>query len=262
MTMTDFKKIALRIATSRPAIITYIAISVFVVIMTVFDSIIMPWYVSKPTVAIPTVVGMKEADAITLLKSLNLEPLRGDTRMDKQYPEGTVVAQNPDPQQYVKEGRRVYLTISGGEKLVVIPSFKGSTLRNAKFTLDRLGLHEGALSYAVSTEFPEGTIMSQEPPQGAHIRHNGFVNFMVSAGTSIDSITVPDLIGKSMTEAQKILLDRGLSVGTVTYQPSTDLLPNTVMEQVPRALEIVTVQKNVDLFIASPADGSKPGREN
>ena len=260
--MTDIKTTALRIASSGPAKVLYVVVGVFAVLLTIFDSVIMPWYVNKPTVAVPAVVGMKEADAMTLLKSLNLEPLRGDTRLDKQYPEGTVVAQNPDPQQIVKEGRRVYLTISGGEKLVVIPSFKGSTLRNAKFTLDRLGLHQGALSYAVSPEFPEGTIMSQEPPQGTNIRHNGFVNFMISAGASIDSITVPDLIGKSMTEAQKILLEKGLSVGTVTYERSGDLLPNTVIEQVPRPLEVVTVEKSVDLFIATPVDKWKSGREN
>ncbi len=260
--MTDYKKTALRIATSNPAKVTYVVLAIFAVIITLFDIVIMPWYVSKPTVEIPNVVGMQEDDAIALLKSLNLEPLRGDTRKDKQYPEGSVAAQNPDPLQIVKEGRRVYLTISGGEKLVVIPSFRGSTLRNAKFTLDRLGLHQGALSYAVSTEFPEGTIMAQEPPQGAHIRHKGFVNFMISAGTSIDSIIVPDLLGRSLTEAQKILLEKGLAIGTITYQPSTDLLPNSVIEQVPRPLEIVTVEKNVDLFIATPSDKPKSGREN
>ncbi len=260
--MTDLKKKILRIATSGPAKVSYAVLCFFILTVTVIDSVIMPWYVNKPTVAIPNVVGMKEADAMTLLKSMNLEPLRGDTRMDKQYPEGSVVAQNPDPTQFVKEGRRVYLTISGGEKLVVIPSFKGSTLGNAKFTLDRLGLHSGALSYAISTDFPEGTIMSQEPQPGTNIRHNGFVNFMVSAGTSIDSITVPELIGKSLTEAQKILIEKGLSVGAITYQPSADLLPNTVIEQVPRPLEIVTVEKNVDLFISSPAEKFKSGREN
>lgn len=260
--MTDYKQTAIRIATSGPAKIAYIVLAVFVVLLTFFDSVLMPWYVNKTTVAIPNVVGMKEADAITLLKSLNLEALQGDTRMDKQYPEGTVVAQNPEGQQFVKEGRRIYLTISGGEKLVVIPSFKGSTLRNAKFVLDRLGLHQGALSYAVSTEFPEGTIMSQEPPQGANVRHNGFVNFMISAGTSIDSIVVPELIGKSLTEAQKVLLEKGLSVGTITYQQSVDLLPNTVIEQVPRPLEIVTVEKYVDLIIATPAEKPKTGREH
>jgi eukaryotic-like serine/threonine-protein kinase len=260
--MIDYKKSAIRIATSAPAKILYVVVACFVVLLTIFDSLIMPWYVSRPTVTIPSVVGMTEVDAMTLLKSMNLEPLRGDTRMDKQYPEGSVVAQNPDPQQIVKMGRRVYLTISGGEKLVVIPSFKGSTLRNAKFTLDRLGLHQGTLSYAISTEFPEGIIMSQEPPAGANIRNNGFVNFMVSAGTSIDSIMVPELIGKSLTEAQKILLEKGLTVGTITYQPSADLLPNTVIEQVPRPNEIVTVDKNVDLFIATPIDKSKSGTEH
>jgi eukaryotic-like serine/threonine-protein kinase len=260
--MTDYKQKAIRIATSRSAKIFYIVLTVFAILLTIFDSVLMPWYVNKPTVTIPNVVGMSEPEAMTLLKSLNLEPLQGDTRMDKQYPEGSVVAQNPDPQQVVKEGRRVYLTISGGEKLVVIPSFKGNTLRNAKFTLDRLGLKEGALSYAVSTEFPEGTIMSQEPGQGANVRHGGFVNFMVSGGTSIDSIIVPDLTGKSLADAQKILMEKGLAVGNVTYEPSSDLLPNTVIEQLPRALEIVTVEKNVDLIIASTSEKPKSGREN
>jgi eukaryotic-like serine/threonine-protein kinase len=260
--MTDYKKKLIQLATSTTAKYLYIAVAVFAVLLTIFDSVIMPWYVNKNTVVIPSVVGMSEEQAMTALKNLHLEPLRGDTRMDKQYPEGSVVAQNPDPQQIVKEGRRVYLTISGGEKLVVIPSFKGSTLRNAKFTLDRLGLKEGALSYAVSTEFPEGTIMSQEPPQGANVRHGGFVNFLLSAGTSIDSIVVPDLIGKSLTDAQKALLEKGLVVGNVSYQPSADLLPNTVIEQLPRAQEVVTVEKNVDLVVASPAEKTTPGREN
>jgi eukaryotic-like serine/threonine-protein kinase len=260
--MRDYKKIAIRLATSTVAKYVYIAMAVFIVLLTVFDSIVMPWYVNKSTVTIPSVVGMKEQDAMALLKKLNLEPLEGDTRTDKEYPIGSVVSQNPEPQQIVKEGRRVYLTISGGEKLVMLPSFKGSTLGNAKFTIDRLGLKEGALSYAVSTEFPEGTIISQEPPQGTSIRHGGFVNFLLSAGTSIDSIVVPDLIGKSMTEAQKILLEKGLRVGNISYQPAADLLPNTVVEQLPRALEIVTVEKNVDLIIASPAEKSTNSREN
>ncbi|MGE5315258.1 MAG: PASTA domain-containing protein [Acidobacteriota bacterium] len=260
--MTDYKKTFVRIATSRPAKILYIAAAIFAVLLTLFDSVLMPWYVNKNTVTIPSVVGMNEAEAMALLKKLNLEPLRGDTRLDKQYPEGSVVAQNPDPQQVVKEGRRVYLTISGGEKLVVIPSFKGSTLRNAKFTLDRLGLKEGALSYDVSTEFPEGTIMSQEPPQGANVKQGGFVNFLVSAGASIDSIAVPNLMGKSLTEAQKLLIEKGLAVGNISYQPSEDLLPNTVIEQMPRPDEILTVEKTVNLIIAIPAQKPKNNREN
>ncbi|HLP17540.1 MAG TPA: PASTA domain-containing protein [Bacteroidota bacterium] len=260
--MKDYKKTAIRLATSTAAKYIYIVLGVFAVLLTLLDMVIMPWYVNRPTVTIPSVVGMNEEEAIRTLKSLNLEPLRGDTRLDKQVPEGSVVAQNPEAQQVVKEGRRVYLTISGGEKLVTIPSFKGSTMRNAKFTLDRLGLKEGAMSYAVSTEFPEGTIISQEPPQGAHVRHGGFVNFLLSAGASIDSIVVPDLIGKSLTDAQKQLIEKGLTVGNVSYQPSSDLLPNTVIEQLPRALEIVTVEKNIDLVIASPAEKQKSGREN
>lgn len=260
--MTDYKQRAIKLLTSTGAKYTAIVLAVFAVLLTIFDSIVMPWYVDRSTVKIPNVVGMNEKDAMALLRKLNLEPLEGDTRMDKQYPVGSIIVQNPEADQIVKEGRRVYLTISGGEKLVTLPTFKGSTLRNAKFMMDRLGLKEGAISYAVSTEFPEGTIMSQEPPPGTNVRHGGFVNFLLSAGTSIDSITVPDLSGKSLTEAQKILMEKGLTVGNVSYQPSSDMLPNTVLEQMPRASEIVTVEKNVDLIIAAPAEKSTTGREN
>ncbi|MBK7380332.1 MAG: PASTA domain-containing protein [Ignavibacteriales bacterium] len=44
-------------------------------------------------------------------------------------------------------------------------------------------------------------------------------------------IEVPDLIGKSLTEATMILRDSSLVVGKINYQRSFSLLPNTVLDQ-------------------------------
>lgn len=249
----------LRSRTIRPV---YWIVGVFVVVLFIVDSFIMPYYVNKGgTMTVPKVVGMKEDVARRILDSLHLEPKRGDIRQDPSYPEGYVILQNPAPDQVVKNGRRVYLTISGGEQDVFVPALRGRSIRDAKFALDRAGLRQGAIQYQVSLELPEGTIISQDLSAGAKVKKGTYVSVMVSAGESIDSIYVPSLVGKTLSEAQKILKDKGLRAGNITYQINDELLPNTVIDQLPRENEVVTTQKEVDLFIAQAPERSSKRTE-
>jgi serine/threonine-protein kinase len=232
-------------------------IGVSIIIIFIVDTFIMPYYVNKGgTLIVPNVVGMKEETAKRILDSLHFEPRRGEIRQDNTYPEGYVILQNPSVEQIVKNGRRVYLTISGGEQDAIVPSLRGRSIRDAKFALDRAGLRQGAIQYKVSMELPEGTIIIQDIPAGNKIKHNSFISFIVSAGESIDSIYVPSLVGKTFGEAVKILKEKGLRTGNIIYQINEELLPNTVIDQLPRENEIVTTQKEVDLFISQSPDKS------
>jgi serine/threonine-protein kinase len=219
------------------------------------DDVILPWYVNHGgTLVVPDVVGMPEADAFRVLDSLNLEPRKGEVHPDKDYPEGYVVAQNPIPRQIVKPRRRIYLTISGGEQLAVVPELKGRSLRDTKFALDRSGLKLGTVLRQISKEFPEGTIMSQDVVSGAKVKHGSYIGVTESAGQSMDSLVVPNVIGKTLVDAQKILVQKGFKTGNTTYQPNADLLPNTVIGQLPRAGDIASFGKPIDLFIAQTPD--------
>jgi serine/threonine-protein kinase len=219
------------------------------------DDVILPWYVNHGgTLVVPDVVGMPEADAFRVLDSLNLEPRKGEVHPDKDYPEGYVVAQNPVPRQIVKPRRRVYLTISGGEQLAVVPELKGRSLRDTKFALDRSGLKLGSVLRQISKEFPEGTIMSQDVVSGAKVKHGSYIGVTESTGQSMDSLVVPNIIGKTLVDAQKILVQKGFKTGTITYQSNADLLPNTVIGQLPRAGDIASFGKPIDLFIAQTPD--------
>jgi beta-lactam-binding protein with PASTA domain len=232
-------------------------IGMSIVVIFVVDTFIMPYYVNKSgTLIVPNVVGMKEVTAKRILDSLQFEPRSGEIRQDNTYPVGYVILQNPAAEQIVKNGRRIYLTISGGEQDAIVPSLRGRSIRDAKFALDRAGLRQGGIQYQVSTELPEGTIITQDIPAGNKIKHNSFISFVVSAGESIDSIYVPTLIGKTFSEAVKILKDKGLRTGNITYQLNEELVPNTVIDQLPRENEIVTTQKEVDLFISQVPDKS------
>jgi beta-lactam-binding protein with PASTA domain len=251
-----------RILRSRFFVMGYWVTGILFIILFVTDTFIMPWYVHQGgTMIVPSVIGLKEEEAIQKLESMNLQPRRGEVRPDNKYPEGYVVMQNPLPDQVVKSERRIYLTISGGEQLVVVPSLRGRTLRDSKFALDRSGLRQGGIQYKISAEFPEGTIITQDVIPGSKVRKGTYIGMMVSAGESIDSIFIPSLIGRTLTDAQRILREKGLKLGNITYQFNTELLPNTVIDQLPRENEVVTVKKEVDLFIVQAPQPGTTNRE-
>jgi serine/threonine-protein kinase len=80
----------------------------------------------------------------------------------------------------------------------------------------------------------------------------------VSRGRRLDAIPVPDVIGRTLAEAERILTEAGLTLGQVTYQASFDLIPNTVVEQYPRVGEAVAVGSAVALFVVK---AGKPAEE-
>ena len=261
--MSALKEKLLLILQSRYVRRAMIVCGVFFIALLLLDEVLMPWYVNqRATVTVPDVVGRKKEDAIRMLDALKLEAREGDTRVDAQYPVGTVAAQNPFPQQVVKQGRRIYLTISGGEQMVSVPALRGKSLRDSKFALERYGLKLGSVETELSQEFPEGTIVSQSIVQGAKTKRGTYIGVTVSGGMNTDSLVVPDLRGKSLEAAEKLLAAQGLSIGTITYQVNMDLLPNTVLDQFPRPRIILNGAKPVDLFVAEAPGKNRSQREN
>jgi beta-lactam-binding protein with PASTA domain len=227
----------------------------------VCNDILMPWIVqSGNTTTVPSVIGMPLESAQHLLDSLELTPMQTEARPSDVYPPGRVVIQTPNPGTTVKKGRRVYLAISGGEQLVSVPNLKGKTVRDAKFALERNNLTLGTISYTLNDSFPANTIIDQSVQPEAMMRRSARISVVVSQGARVDRVAVPEVIGKPLTEAGRILANHGLKIGTVNYQPSTGLLPNTVLDQFPRPGEFIEHGQKVDLFVTRTE--TKPPTEN
>ena len=197
-----------------------------------------------------------------VLDSLGLVAREGDKRNDKSFPEGTVINQNPIAGRKVNKGRRVYLTISSGEQLVIVPNLKGRTLRDAKFQLERQELKLGTIEYQPSNEFPENTIIEQRVSPGAKVRKDVYVSLIVSRGKVLDKIAVPNLTGKTLTQVRQILASKGLQLGTVTYQNVANLLPNTIVDQFPRAGEMIVADQAINVFVVQAGEKKKEVLEN
>lgn len=247
---TEFLKIAELWLRKRWVQKFLIFLGIAIVFFVLMNYAALPWYVKHGgTLQVPNVTGLPIAEAREILIRAELQPIEGDTRADPEQPVGTVVFQNPPPQSVVKKGRRVYVTTSVGEVLVVVPQLRGRSLRDARFALERYGLKLGGIAYEGSDQYPENTIVAQSVGADMKISKGSRVGVMVSSGPRGTGTVVPNTVGRTLAESERLLQGAGLNVGNVTYQLSYELIPNTVVEQFPRAGETAFAGQKVDLFV-------------
>jgi eukaryotic-like serine/threonine-protein kinase len=225
------------------------------ILVVLIDNFIMPSYVQRgKTTTVPDVIGLPIGEAKKKLLDIGLEPKEAEYKTDKRYKIGTVILQNPNAESEVKYGRGVYLTISGGEELVDVPNVRGKSIREAAFNLERCGLKLGFISYEPSEDIFPNTIIRQEIQPNNKVTSGSQIDVIVSQGRSTDMRLVPDVSSKTLTEAEKVLTNRGFRIGKITYQINLDLLPNTILEQYPRAGVLMQLGTVIDLIVAQKTE--------
>lgn len=227
----------------------YTLIGFFIFIL-LLNYLIFPWYVNADEINVPKVLGIDSEQAKFMLEKEGLTPMIGGTYYDERFPKGTVILQKPEAGSIVKEGRRIYIFISGGEPEVRVPKLRGRSLRDAKNTLNNLGLRVGTIEEVPSTT-PKDVIVGQQYPEGTVLKKGSYIGLSISLGPLGGDIEVPDLIGKSLSEAERIIAMRKLKLGKINYQPSFSLLPNTVLDQYPSKGSRLNEGDAVDLFVTT-----------
>ena len=235
--------------------ISVLLLGFLIIMIVIFDKIVMPAIVhNKETVVVPNLINMKFEDAVHLLDSLGLRGLEGGTKLDPKIKVGRVIIHNPAESTLVRKGRRVYLMVSGGEEKTSVPSLRGKSIRDAKFSLERLGLNFGDITYVPSEDFPPGTILMQSIEAGTKVGKRVIINISVSQGKSTDRIVVPDVTEKLLKDAIAFLKSKNFTLGAITYQPTLEYAPNTVLDQYPLPGEMVPLGQSIDLFVAEKQD--------
>ncbi|MFQ5750357.1 MAG: PASTA domain-containing protein [bacterium] len=207
-----------------------IAISIGVIVL--FDQAIMPWYTKHgEALAVPNVIAKRFETAKELLELQGLKVVKKGEKYDSQLPFGYVVDQHPQPDRLVKKGRRIYLTISAGEREVQVPNLIGMSETNAEETLKSFGLRIGEREYKyVPNELPKVVIEQSEAPN-AFVKESSTIDITVSLGEPVENVIVPSVFGKTLEAAKREIQKSGLTFGKVRYQMNNDLLPNTVINQ-------------------------------
>ena len=220
--------------TSRLAIKIYIVLSSLFILMFILDAWVMPAIVpSRGEITIPDVTEMETDAATARLEAMELRPQILETAPHPTIPPGHIAYQNPVAGSIVREGRNVYLTVSGGEERIAMPNLRGRSLRDARITLEQIDLQLGLISYE-SSELPAETVVGQNIAAGKRIPRKSKVEITVSGGSDIE-VEIPYVIGLHLDEAQQKLHESGLRVGNITYRESGNWVPSTVLGQDPTA---------------------------
>jgi len=145
-------------------------------------NIVMPWFTGKGRIVqVPDLKGMDIEDAKRELRSLGLD-LRTDTALpSREYAEGVVMGQRPDPGARVKPGRRVMVTVSLGQKTVEVPDLEGQEGEHARAELRKLGLYVRMVNLE-STDMEAGLVIGTRPGTGAQVTLGDTITLIVSAG--------------------------------------------------------------------------------
>lgn len=225
-----------------------ILIAAFIVVIILFDKLFMPWYVSGEEVEVPNFVGQHKDVAIEEFKKLDLEPVEQGPKYAEDIERDHIIFQTPEPGSIVKKGRRVYLYISGGDPLIKMPALLGKTVRDAKITIERLGLAVDTF-IDVRSEYPAKTVVEQSIKEGEFLAKGDSISLKISIGPQVGMVRVPNLISKSFSEAEKMLRELSLRIGKKTYLSSPNLLPNTIIDQYPSEDKLVNYGDSVDVVI-------------
>jgi len=219
------------------------------IIIFALNRIILPWIVSSDPISVPKVVGMSKEDAKELLVSKGLNPIEVGVRYDDKIPENHILYQRPHEGSKVKANRRIYIYISGGEQQIVMPRLIGRTIREARIILERSGLFISKVEDVESDE-TAGIIIAQQFAEGTKLYQGDYVYLKVSIGPQMGKVKVPNLISKSLKEAELVLRNSNLYVGSITYIRSSSLLNNTVIDQYPSSDNLVELGDSIDVVVS------------
>jgi eukaryotic-like serine/threonine-protein kinase len=233
-----------------------IAFGILIAIILVFDNVLFPLFVSGKEVHVPNIVGMTKDEAFKILEDADFNPQIADTSFGVSLPPGRIFLQKPEANKLVKDGRTIFLFVSGGDQVISVPLLKGKSIRDARLALERIGLKLGKIDEVPSTQ-PKDMIFDQQFAEGTRLKKGQSVWISVSIGKGFGDIIVPDLIGKSLNEAKRIITDSTFVIGKVNYQISSSLLPNTVLDQYPAPGSKLNSGNAVDLFITKEGSVSE-----
>ncbi len=226
-----------------------------VVSLIAIDRIIMPAYTNYGHgITVPDITRMPLEEAAEKLESRGLRHELVAKRSNEAFPPDFVIDQTPNAGMIVKPNRKIYITINTtSTPTVEVPDVQDLSLRNATIQLENSGLQLGNVTYE-SSRF-RNSVLRQSIPSGRRVVQNTSVDLIVGDGLGSSRVRVPDIANMHLTEAQNALLEAGLRVGTIHFEATDRVAPNTVLSYDPDDEPNVFEGTAIDLIVSvSPSE--------
>jgi len=224
----------------------------FVIISAAFIAAML--YFNNPLEKVPDVV-------VPALLNLRYEEIKdapqyGDftieiasTKYDDEVERGLILSQKPKAGTKAKTGSTIQVVVSNGHKAIEMPNLIGYEETNAIAELAALDLAYQRLE--VNSDRDRGTVVATDPTYGTEVDAGMTVLLQISIGPEDAVKPVPQLVGRSFSDAYQLIAEAHLSVGDVTYETSEAAEAGTVLRQSQPAGAILDEGAAIDLVVAS-----------
>jgi beta-lactam-binding protein with PASTA domain/tRNA A-37 threonylcarbamoyl transferase component Bud32 len=209
----------------------------------------MQW-LSVPTVIVPDVTGKLEVVGQAECKKVGLIQQISAKRPDDTVPAGVIISQSPLGGETVKRGREVYVLISMGRDFATVPDVMGKTSREAGVLFQNAGVQMGDQQEVFHSTVAKGLIVDQNPRAGLDVPRDSLVHIKVSKGPEVQMAIVPDVVGLPLPDAQALIQENTLEVGSVTTQSTPGVAAGIVVSQDPEAGTEQELRTKVNLVIS------------
>jgi serine/threonine-protein kinase len=208
-------------------------------------------------VTVPDTVNTPYEEAVQVLQGLGLYVDISEKKFDQEVPKGHIISQSVDSGTSVKEGFTISLTVSNGPITTKVPNLLQKELSEAQLILENNKLTVGEIEY-VNNDLPKGYILEQSPTPGKSAAQDSAVNLVVSEGKVIETVILPSVLGKTLSEARTTLSPLNVYIGNTTYNYSDEFSNDTIMSQSKRGGSEVNEGTYINVVISKGRDPESP----
>jgi eukaryotic-like serine/threonine-protein kinase len=178
-------------------------------------------------VKVPDLQGLTVSEAVHKTANLGLNLGIDNKYYSVDVPAGRVLAQSPLSGAIVRREWRMRVTESLGPQRVAIPKVVGQQERVAAIEVRRVGLELEERAQMPYSGAQPGTVIAQNPQQGAAGVERPSVSLLVStpAPNLAPALVMPQLTGMPLAAATALVVHAGLKVGPVQNSYSEAAAP-------------------------------------
>jgi len=208
-------------------------------------------YIRGETAQVPLIVNQNAAKALSILSEHGLHLELDHQEYDEETPAGFILDQRPTPDTKVKKGSPVRVVLSSGPALISVPNVQNLDFKDAEIRLERAELRVGARSSVPSRLAPRGAVVATDPPPDAQVERDTLVNLLISIGSPRFEISMPNLAGRTVAEAEALLEPLGLRIAHLNQEPRPGMEPGRIFDQAPVSGSRVSPSATILVSVAS-----------
>jgi beta-lactam-binding protein with PASTA domain len=204
---------------------------------------------------VPDLTGKTWAEAETLAATAKLGLILDGQQHHATLAEGSIIDQEPKAQALLAEGSNIKAVVSKGPSPgQTVPDLAGKTWAEAETLAATAKLGLGLERQQHQATLAEGSIVDQEPRAKALLAEGSDIKAIVSKGPSPGQ-TVPDLIGKSWAEAEKLAATGKLDLVLDGQQHHATIPEGSIIAQNPRHKTLAAEGSDIMVVVSKGPEG-------